>query len=80
MVARILLQDTACMMLNRRAHCIFNFPVFRSSEFKAFMSEMKTKLDAQVTTTKNDINKCLPGVLKRIDGVQSTQNKKMSRR
>ena len=74
MVARIVLQDAACMMLSGRTHCIFQFPVFRTPEFKAFLHKMKTTIDAQVTTAKTDINKCLPGVLERIDGIQSTQN------
>ena len=74
MVARIVLQDAACMMLSGRTHCIFQFPVFRTPEFKAFLHKMKTTIDAQVITAKTDINKCLPGVLERIDGIQSTQN------
>ena len=74
MVTRIVLQDVACMMSSGRTHCILKFPLFKTPEFKAFLQEMKTKMEAQVTTAQADIKMVLPGVLERITGIQSSQN------
>ena len=74
MIARIVLQDAACMMLSGRTHCIFKFPLFKTPEFKAFLQVMKNKIEAQVTTAEADIRTVLSGVLERIDGINSSQN------
>ena len=74
LIAKIVLQDAACMRLAGRKHCIFNHPVFKGAEFKDFLTEMEEKLDAQVVTVNNTIEEVLPGVLRRIDGLKSGQS------
>ena len=74
LIAKIVLQDAACMMLAGRRHCIFNHPVFKGAEFKDFLTKMEEKLDAQVVTVNNTIEEVLPGVLRRMDGLQSGQS------
>ena len=74
LIGKIVLHDTACMMLAGREHCIFNLPVFKCDKYKQFLAEMKAKLDDQVVSADRTIDEVLPGVLQKFDGLQSGQS------
>ena len=74
MLAKIILQDVACMMIAGRTHCLFKHPIFRTLQFKAFLEEMKNKMSSLVTERNSTVESVLPGVLQTQNGLKTGQN------